>query len=58
LEKVLTEDKHKAGIHQILDPESVKLLKKSKTRVVVVNGSDSENVSLAVEGKSVGTIIE
>lgn len=58
LENVLTEDKHKAGIHQILDPESVKLLKKSKTRVVVVNGSDSENVSLAVEGKSVGTIIE
>jgi len=58
LESVLTEDKHKAGIHQILDPESVKLLKKNKTKVVVVNGSDSENVSLAVEGKSVGTIIE
>ena len=58
LESVLTEDKHKAGIHQILDPESVKLLKKNKTKVIVVNGSDSENVSLAVEGKSVGTIIE
>jgi len=32
------EDKHKAGIHQILDPEAVRVLQRSRTRTVVVNG--------------------
>nr|NIR86879.1 UMP kinase [Candidatus Bathyarchaeota archaeon] len=51
------EDKHKAGIHQILDPEAVRVLQRSKTRTVVVNGFKPENVLLAVKGKMVGTLI-
>jgi uridylate kinase len=58
LSRVLAESKHKAGIHQVLDPEAVKLLKRRKVKVVVVNGSKPENVLLAVEGKKVGTVIE
>ncbi len=58
LEEILVEDKHKAGLHQIFDPESVKLLKKGKIRVVVVNGSKPENVFFVVEGKNVGTLID
>lgn len=49
---------HKAGIHQILDPEAVKILQKCKIRMVIVNGFTPENVLLALEGGEVGTLIE
>ena len=52
------EDKHRAGIHQILDPEAVRVLQRSKTRTVVVNGFRPENVLLAARGERVGTRIE
>jgi len=58
LSKVLEEKVHRAGIHQILDPEAVKVLKASHVKVVVLNGFKPENIFLAVEGKNVGTIIE
>ena len=58
LPKVLAKDKHSAGIHQILDPEAVKLLKKRKVKVVVVNGCEPKNVWAAVKGEKVGTLIE
>ena len=51
------EDKHRAGIHQILDPEAVRVLQRSKTRTMVVNGFKPENVLSAVKGKMVGTLI-
>jgi uridylate kinase len=58
LSAVFSEGKHKAGIHQIIDPEAVKILSRSRLRVVVVNGFKSENVLMAVEGKRVGTVID
>ena len=51
------EDKHKAGIHQILDPEAVRILQRSKTKTIVVNGFKPENVQLAVRGEQVGTLM-
>lgn len=58
LQCVLTEKEHKAGIHQILDPEAVKVLKRGTVKVAVVNGTKPENVLAAVRGEKVGTIIE
>ena len=58
LPNVFAEDKHKAGIHQILDPEAVKILKREKVKVIVVNGFKPENILAAVEGKRVGTMID
>ncbi|MCK4434202.1 UMP kinase, partial [Candidatus Bathyarchaeota archaeon] len=58
LSRVFAESKHRAGIHQILDPEAVKLLKKGRVRVVVVNGFEPENILAAVKGEKVGTLIE
>jgi uridylate kinase len=58
LSEVFSEDVHKAGIHQIIDPEAVKVLKRKRIRVVVVNGFRPENVLLAVKGRSVGTLID
>jgi len=58
LEKIFEENRHKAGIHQILDPEAIKILKELKLKVVVVNGFKPENVELAVKGETVGTLLE
>lgn len=58
LSNVLTESKHKAGIHQILDPEAVKILKRRRVRIFVLNGFKPENVLLIIEGKHVGTMIK
>jgi uridylate kinase len=58
LPNVFAEDKHKAGIHQILDPEAVKILKRKRVRVVVVSGFKPENILAVVEGRHIGTVID
>jgi len=58
LSQVFAENKHKAGIHQILDPEAVKILKRKRVKVFVVNGFKPENVLAVVKGGHVGTIID
>jgi uridylate kinase len=58
LTRLLEADSHRAGINQIIDPEAVKILRRSRLKTVVVNGYDAENVSAAVKGKQVGTVIE
>lgn len=55
--KVLSEHKHKAGIHQIIDPEAAKILAQGNTKVIVVNGFKPENILMAVKGKCNGTLI-
>jgi uridylate kinase len=58
LARVFSQSKHTAGIHQVLDPEAVKILKRHHVRVVVVNGFKIENVLTAIKGKPVGTLID
>ncbi|MBC7131039.1 UMP kinase [Candidatus Bathyarchaeota archaeon] len=58
LPKVLAEKRHHAGIHQILDPEAVRLLQNQKIRVLVLNGFKPENIVSAIKGEKIGTIIE
>ncbi len=57
LGRLFEADRHRAGIHQVLDPEAVRLLMRSRIRTVVVNGSKPENVLRAVKGEKVGTLI-
>jgi uridylate kinase len=57
LSKVFEESEHKAGIHQIIDPEAVKVLKRKRLKLVVVNGFKPDNILSAIEGKKVGTTI-
>jgi uridylate kinase len=54
---VFSESKHKAGIHQVIDPEAVKIMKRERVKLVVVNGFKPGNVLAAVNGESVGTVI-
>jgi uridylate kinase len=48
---------HKAGIHQIIDPEAIKVLKRHHVKLIVVNGFKPENILAAVNGEKVGTTI-
>ncbi len=57
LPKVFEESVHKAGIHQIIDPEAIKVLKRKKLKLIVVNGFKPQNILAAIEGKNVGTTI-
>jgi uridylate kinase len=57
LQSVLSETEHKAGIHQIIDPEAVKILKRNRVKLVVVNGFKPENMLAAVKGEKVGTVV-
>jgi uridylate kinase len=57
LPNVFSENKHKAGMHQIVDPEAVKIMKRERMKLVVVNGFKPENILAAVNGEKVGTVI-
>jgi len=57
LSRLFEADSHRAGINQIIDPEAVKILRRSRLKTVVVNGYDAENVLAAVKGEPVGTVI-
>jgi len=56
--RLFEEDRHRAGIHQVLDPEAVRLLQKKRTRTIIVNGFNPENIALAVRGENIGTVIQ
>jgi uridylate kinase len=58
LQSVFSENQHKAGMHQIIDPEAVKVLKRKRVRLIVVNGFKPENILAAVKGEKVGTVVE
>jgi len=57
LQGVFSESKHKAGIHQIVDPEAVKVLKRKRVKLVVVSGFEPENILVAVKGEKIGTTV-
>jgi uridylate kinase len=57
LADVFSESKHKAGIHQIIDPEAVKIMKRGCMKLIVVNGFKPANILAAVNGESVGTVV-
>ena len=57
LVSVFEHNEHKAGIHQIIDPEAIKVLKRTRLKMVVVNGFTPENILAALKDENVGTII-
>jgi uridylate kinase len=57
LAKVFEHNEHKAGIHQIIDPEAIKVLMRKRLKIIVVNGFVPENMLAAIKGENVGTVI-
>jgi uridylate kinase len=49
--------RHKPGIHSIVDPVAVKRLAKSRIKLIVLDGSNPQNMLAAVHGKKVGTLV-
>ncbi|MGQ9718769.1 MAG: UMP kinase [Nitrososphaerales archaeon] len=54
----MSKDKHRPGIHSILEPRAIRLLRDSGIKVIILNGSKPESVTLAVRGKKIGTRVE
>lgn len=57
LSTLLTEKQHKAGIHQVLDPVALSILRKAGTRMVVLNGLRPEALDRAIRGDTAGTVV-
>jgi len=58
LSQLMEQDKHKAGIHQIIDPEAIRILKKNRIKTIIVNGKKPENLLAALKGEKIGTLIQ
>jgi len=56
--KVFELSKHEAGMHQIVDPVAIGVMKRGRMKLVIVNGFNVDNVLAAVNGESVGTLID
>ncbi len=52
-----SQNRHKAGIHQILDPIAIRILQETKTKTVIVDGFNPENIQRAINGEKIGTTI-
>lgn len=57
LTHILELNVHKAGMHQIIDPVAVEVLKRKRLKLVVVNGFQPQNILAAINGENVGTVI-
>ena len=54
---LLEKGEHEVGIHQIVDPEAMRLLKEKRVKTVIVNGFEPENLSAVVKGERIGTSV-
>lgn len=54
---VFEQNEHKAGIHQIIDPEAVKVLRSNRVKTIIVSGFKPQNMLAAIAGENVGTVI-
>ena len=54
---LLKQNRHKAGIHQILDPIAIRILQVTKIKTVIVDGFNPENIQRAINGEKIGTTI-
>ncbi|MCL2288760.1 MAG: UMP kinase [Candidatus Bathyarchaeota archaeon] len=58
LTQILEHSEHKVGIHQIIDPMAIDVLKRNHLKLIVFNGFKPENLLLAADGQNIGTLIK
>jgi uridylate kinase len=58
LTQILEHSEHKVGIHQIIDPVTIDVLKRNNLPLIVFNGFKPENLLLAADGQNIGTLIK
>ncbi len=54
----ISKEKHKPGMHSILDPKAVRILKDSGIKTIILNGYEPEGIGLAIKGERIGTVIK
>ncbi len=57
LESVVGGSFHEPGIHSILDPLTVRGLRSTRLKVIVFNGAVPDNLTRAINGEPVGTLV-
>lgn len=55
--QMMSKTKVEAGTYKLFDLMSLKIMKRSRIKTVVVNGNKIENIFKAIKGKKCGTII-
>jgi uridylate kinase len=58
LQHIFSESQHQAGMHQIVDPEAVRVLKRNCIKLIVVDGFNPQNIFDAISGADIGTVVE
>jgi len=53
----MSKARHKPGMHSILDPKAVRILRDSGIKTIILNGFKPEGIGLAIRGERIGTII-
>jgi len=54
---ILSTEGFKAGEYDLMDPQALRIIKRSKTPAIIVDGRDPSNVEKALRGKGIGTRI-
>lgn len=57
LQNIFSQSTHTAGMHQIVDPEAIKVLKRNRLKLIAVNGFTPQNILAAVNGEKIGTVV-
>ena len=47
----------RAGEYELLDPQALRIIERSKIPTIIVDGRDPENIEKAIEGYKIGTEI-
>ncbi|MGC8948374.1 MAG: UMP kinase [Thermoprotei archaeon] len=54
---IMEEERAEAGTYKLFDPPSLKIIKRSKLTVRVINGTQPENIIRAAKGEDIGTLV-
>jgi uridylate kinase len=57
LEKILSDQDHAPGKYQLLDAIAIKIIKRSKLKVVFTNAYKPNNIEKIFEGEEIGTLV-
>lgn len=49
--------KHKPGMHSVLDPKAIRILRDSGVKTIILNGFKPEGIISAIKGEKIGTVI-
>lgn len=55
--RIMEEERAEAGTYKLFDPPSLKIIKRSKLQVRVINGMQPENIMKAAKGEDIGTLV-